>query len=144
MAPSTQTLPLPSDMGTIKNAQTSPKVGDEFVFGFIPKLRHLLPMHHGIPGFHYLQVSKDNIWRAEQDGWERVDNSVMYVISGPKGDAYMILYTRGRSIPGQPISSGRQIELVDNDVYSITGLENTSSRQTEDSKPEDEKSSGGS
>jgi len=136
MDANTEVMPLPKDMGTIKPAQTSPKPGDEFVFGFIPKLRHLLPVHHGIPGFHYLQVSKDNIWRAEQDGWERVDNSVMYVISGPKGDAYMILYTRGRSIPGQPISSGRQIELVDNDVYEITGLENISSKGTKDTKVE--------
>ena len=127
----TEILALPKDMGTIEAAQTSPKPGDEHVFGQIPKLRHLLPIHHGIPGFHYLQCSKDNIWRAENDGWERVNNSVMYVISGPKGDAYMVLYTRGRRIPGQPISSGRQIELLDNAVYEITGFKNPNSNKDE-------------
>ena len=123
MTPDTTILPLPDDMNTIPAAQTSPRPQGEHVYGFVPKLRQLLPIHHGIPGFHYLQSSKDNNWRAEQEGWERVDNSVMYVISGPKGDAYMTLYTRGQVIPGQQVSSGRQIELIDNAVYEITGFE---------------------
>ncbi len=118
----TEILPLPSDMNTIPAAQTAPKPTGEHVFGFVPKLKHLLPVHRGIPGFRYLQVSKDNTWRAEQEGWLRVDNSVMYVISGPKGDAYMTLYTRGKSIPGQQVSSGRQPEAVDTLVYEITGF----------------------
>ena len=113
------TMTLPSGTGNID----PPKDEHDWVFGFIPNLRNLLPKMKGIPGFKYAQICTSNLWKAQDQGWLEVDGTAIYIIRGPKGDATMKLYTMGKRIPGQAHDSGARVCLVDKDVEDVTGLE---------------------
>ena len=113
------TMTLPSGTGNID----PPRDEHDWVFGFIPNLRNLLPKMKGIPGFKYAQICTSNLWKAQDQGWLEVDGTAIYIIRGPKGDATMKLYTMGKRIPGQAHDSGARVCLVDKDVEDVTGLE---------------------
>ena len=113
------TMTLPPGTGNID----PPKDEHDWVFGFIPNLRNLLPKMKGIPGFKYAQICTSNLWKAQDQGWLEVDGTAIYIIRGPKGDATMKLYTMGKRIPGQAHDSGARVCLVDKDVEDVTGLE---------------------
>lgn len=113
------TMTLPPGTGNID----PPKDEHDWVFGFIPNLKNLLPKLRGIPGFKYAQICTSNLWKAQDQGWLEVDGTAIYIIRGPKGDATMKLYTMGKRIPGQAHDSGARVCLVDKDVEAVTGLE---------------------
>ena len=94
----------------------------DFVFNHIPDLRELLPKFRGRPGFEYLQCCLINLRRAQDEGWTEVDNTVIYIVQGPKGEANMKLMGRGQPIPGQPHNSGARLCVCDKTVEDLTGL----------------------
>ena len=112
------TMELPPGTGQME----PPEDNHEWVFGFIPGLKHLLPKMRGIPGFSYAQICTTNLWKAQDQDWLEVDGTAIYIIRGPKGDATMKLYTRGKRMPGQPHDAGARVCLVDQEVEKITGL----------------------
>ena len=112
------TMTLPPGTGNID----PPKDEHDWVFGFIPNLKNLLPKLRGIPGFKYAQICTSNLWKAQDQGWLEVDGTAIYIIRGPKGDATMKLYTMGKRIPGQAHDSGARVCLVDKEVEDVTGL----------------------
>ena len=112
--PLPKTVP-PTQPGSVYKSQTR-------VFDHIPDLRELLPKFRGLPGFDYLQCTSTNLLRAQEEDWTEVDNTVIYVISGPKGDVSMKLMARGQPIPGQPHNSGARLCECEIAVQELTGL----------------------
>ena len=135
----TTSLTLPSNLSTTDPAP--PFKIRNYVFDHIPGLGELLPKHRGRPGFEYLQCCVTNLRRAQDEGWTEVENTMIYVIEGPKGEAHMKLLARGKLIPGQPTDSGARLCLCDTVVQDLTGLwinpQNHLEEDLENSGPED-------
>ena len=134
------TMTLPPGTGNID----PPRDEHDWVFGFIPNLRNLLPKMKGIPGFKYAQICTSNLWKAQDQGWLEVDGTAIYIIRGPKGDATMKLYTMGKRIPGQAHDSGARVCLVDKDVEDVTGLEINGENDGTVNEPEKSETKGAS
>jgi hypothetical protein len=93
-----------------------------FTFTHIPDLRELLPKFRGRPGFEYLQCCVANLRRAQDEGWTEVENTVIYTIEGPKGEASMKLLARGKPIPGATHNAGARLCVCDKSVEGLTGV----------------------
>ena len=100
----------------------SPMPIRNFSFDHIPGLKELLPKHAGRPGFEYLQCTVANLRRAQDEQWTEVENTMIYTIVGPKGEAHMKLLARGKPIPGQSPNSGARLCQCDKTVQELTGV----------------------
>ena len=116
----TSNLALPSNLSTTDPAP--PLVPRNWAFTHVPALGELLPKHKGRPGFEYLQCTVGNLRRAQDEGWSEVENTMIYIIEGPKGEASLKLLARGRPIPGQSADSGARLCLCDKTVEELTGV----------------------
>jgi hypothetical protein len=115
----TTSLPLPSTLTPTDPA--TPFQTRNLVFDHVPGLKELLPKHGGRPGFEYSQSCVVNLRRAQDEGWLEVENTMVYTIAGPRGEANMKLYCRGKLIPGQPTDSGARLCRCDIIVEELTG-----------------------
>ncbi len=115
----TTSLNLPPGLMTAQPAET---VADPYTFDHIPGIGELLPQFKGLPGYQYLQCTVQNQKRAQSESWQPVNNSVIYTIIGPRGQADMALMVRGKRIPGQAPNSGARLCFCDKSVQEITGL----------------------
>lgn len=120
--PDTTALRLPKELWEAP-VDHSPPDTRPFVFHEIPQLRNLLPEYRGRPGLVYAQITNQNLRRAQDEGWKKVEGTVVYTIVGPKGhEADMELMVRGGLISGQSPDSGARLCVVDKTVEDITGL----------------------
>lgn len=116
----TSNMPLPTNLSTSDPAP--PFQTRNWAFDHVPALGELLPKHKGRPGFEYLQCAVTNLRRAQDEHWSEVENTMIYVIEGPKGEAHMKLLARGKPIPGQSTDSGARLCLCDKTVEELTGV----------------------
>ncbi len=120
--PNTTSLSLPKELWEAPPGSSLTPSTRPFTFHEIPHLRHLLPECRGRPGFVYAQITNQNIRRAQDEGWKKVEGSVVYTIIGPKGEVDMELMVRGGLIPGQSHDAGARLLVVDETVEKVTGL----------------------
>ena len=120
--PKTTNLALPKELWEAPPNSTVTPSTRPFVYDHIPQLSELLPQFRGRPGFVYAQVTNQNLRRAQDESWRKVEGTVIYTIIGPKGEADMELMVRGGLIPGQSPDSGARLCVVDQTVEELTGL----------------------
>jgi len=113
-------LSMPNTVPATKPGE--PYVERDYVYDHVPSLIELLPKFRGRPGMEYMQCCVINLRRAQDEGWTEVDNTVIYIIEGPKGDASMKLLARGKVIVGQPHNSGARLCQCDKAVEDLTGV----------------------
>ena len=97
---------------------------ESFMFQTIPSLKELLPSTAGIPGIQYAQICVNNMKRAQNDGWKRIQGAKIYTVLGPDGRADMELLAQGKVISGQAYDSGARRCWIDPNVYTLTGHSN--------------------
>jgi len=122
---------------TVRMTEPRPKTPGAglWIFDHIPSLRELLPKHRGRPGLEYFQCCVTNLRRAQDEGWLEVDNTVIYTVVGPRGQAHMKLMARGRLIPGQSHDSGARLCFCDRTIEPMTGHWINPNRHEKDSIP---------
>jgi len=102
-------------------------------FGYVPVLGPgpgtLMPRTGGVAGVEYAQVCTHHIVKAKRDpegSWGPIVDAEPYVISGPDGEAEVVLLCRGEPIPGASSLGGAQLCQIDNEIYTLTGFKDPS------------------
>ena len=95
---------------------------EDLTFDHLPDLWDLLPPDGGVPGILYAQVCAHNARHAQATGLRPIRGAVYYSISGPKGQAAMVLMGKGSPIPGASPCAGARELFTDSEVTKLTGF----------------------
>ena len=118
-------------------------------FGYVPTLGPgtgtLMPRTGGVTGVEYAQVCTHHIVKAKRDpdgSWGPIVDAEPYVISGPDGDAEVVLLCKGEPIRGASSLAGAQICKIDREIYTLTGFKDPDDVEEPTKKPAGTESKG--
>lgn len=94
----------------------------KFTYDHIPTLRELMPGNAGLPGVTYGIISVVNQRPAQDEGWGAIVSGKVFTLVGPKGECDVILGCKGSPLRGINPNAGARKLLLDDTIYTMTGL----------------------